>query len=69
MVNGRSHTDLTWHTSLACNGGECIKVATGGQEIYIADSKKPLGPVLTYSHKEWRDFVTGVKNGDFDDLV
>jgi hypothetical protein len=64
-----SHTGTTWHTALACNGGTCVRVAVNGQEVLIGDSKEPAGPVLTYSFSEWRDFLAGAKNGDFDHLV
>jgi predicted secreted Zn-dependent protease len=58
-----------WRTSLTCNGGECVKVAASGEVILIADSKQHEGPILSYSHTEWQEFVSGIKNGDFDDLI
>jgi predicted secreted Zn-dependent protease len=64
-----SNRSLTWRTALSCNGGTCVKVAVIGQMILIGDSKAPNGPVLSYTSAEWREFVLGVKNGDFDDLV
>ena len=69
MAYGRGQTNPVWRTTLSCNGGECIQVAASGQAILIADSKQPEGPILSYSHVEWQQFVTGIKNGDFDDLV
>ena len=63
------NTNLPWRTALSCNGGTCIKVAAIGQMILVGDSKSPDGPILTYTPAEWRDFVSGVKNGDFDDLI
>jgi hypothetical protein len=35
----------------------------------MADTKTPGGPVLSYSPAEWEEFVTRIKNGDFDDLM
>jgi hypothetical protein len=64
-----SHGDITWRTALSCNGGTCIKVAASGESILIADSKEPDGPILTYTPAEWREFLAGAKNGDFDDLT
>lgn len=58
----------TWRTALACNGGECIRVASKGNRILIGDSKNPDGPVLSYSRAEWRTFVGGIHQGDFDGL-
>jgi predicted secreted Zn-dependent protease len=69
MAYGRGQANPVWRTPLTCNGGACIKVAASGQAILIADSKQPEGPILSYSHDEWQQFVAGIKNGDFDDLV
>lgn len=69
MRYGRGHTDLTWRTPLSCNGGACVQVAASGPEVLIADSKAPYGPVLSYTHAEWQEFIIGVKKGDFDDLI
>jgi hypothetical protein len=60
--------DINWHVAIACNGGECIRVAPQGNQIIIGDSKKPHGPVLTYSRTEWHTFVEGIRQGDFDGL-
>lgn len=63
------HTSLTWRTALRCNGGGCVKVAVNGQMVVIGDTKTPDGPILSYTPAEWREFVFGVKSGDFDDLI
>ncbi len=62
-------TGLNWRIALACNGGGCVAVAKEGQQVHIGDTKDPDGPILTYSAREWRDFLAGAKNGDFDDLI
>lgn len=64
-----SHTGLTWRTALSCNGGTCVAVAVSDQLVLIADTKKLDGPVLSYTLEEWREFLAGAKNGDFDDLI
>jgi Domain of unknown function (DUF397) len=64
-----SHIGITWHTARSCNGGTCVRVAAAGQTVLIGDSKTPDGPILVYSAAEWRDFLTGAKNGDFDGLL
>jgi len=62
-------TDVTWYTSLSCNAGQCVKVGASGQTVLIADSKTPNGPILKYSPDEWRAFLAGAKNGDFDNIL
>jgi uncharacterized protein DUF397 len=58
-----------WRTARACDGGACVQVAANGPVILIADSKAPDGPALSYSLTEFREFIIGAKNGDFDDLI
>ncbi len=36
--------------------------------ILMRDSKNPDGPVLAFTEAEWRAFIAGVKDGEFDDL-
>jgi Domain of unknown function (DUF397) len=44
----------------------CVEVAHKDNLVGIRDSKNPGGPVLAYTKKEWRTFVAGVRNGEFD---
>lgn len=51
-----------------CDSGTCVEIgacACGG-EVLVRDSKNPTGPVLGFTRDEWKVFVTGVKNGEFD---
>jgi len=69
MDRTRGHKDLTWRTALSCNGGNCVQVAATGYAILLGSSRQPSGPVLSYTPDEWQEFVTGIKKGDFDDLL
>lgn len=70
MRYGRvSRRGLVWHTAFGCNGGTCIRIAAKGSMVLIGDSKNPKGPILSYTHAEWRDFLAGAKNGDFDRIL
>jgi predicted secreted Zn-dependent protease len=64
-----SHDSLTWHTALSCDGGECVEVAADRNIILIRNSRQPGGPLLEYTPEEWHEFVSGIKKGDFDDLL
>jgi hypothetical protein len=60
---------LQWRKSSysGSNGGACVEVAVlpeGGRAI--RDSKNPDGARLSYTADEWRAFVAGVKDGEFD---
>jgi uncharacterized protein DUF397 len=42
--------------------------ADAGRLILMRDGKNPDGPVLAFTEAEWRAFIAGVKDGEFDDL-
>jgi hypothetical protein len=49
------------------NGGSCVEVADNLPALVaVRDSKDPDGPKLTFTRHDWRAFVTGAKDGDFD---
>ena len=58
----------TWRRSSYCTAPDslCIEVSTGRHEVRLRDSKNRGGPVLRFTHEEWRVFVLGVRNGEFD---
>jgi hypothetical protein len=59
-----------WRKAQASNpSGNCVEVAAlaeGG--IAVRNSRHPSGPALIYTRAEIEAFLTGVKNGEFDDL-
>lgn len=61
-------TPVFWRTAKSCAAGNCVQVAAHEGGVVIGDSKNPDGPILRYSADEWAAFLTGAKNGDFDDL-
>ncbi len=67
---GTPGSDLQWvKSSLSFSNGNCVEVAglpDGG--IGVRDSKDPDGPVLTFTPGEWRAFLGGARNGEFDGI-
>lgn len=46
----------------------CVEVDLQGplDEVLVRDSKDPDGPVLHFTPDEWRAFIKGAKDGEFD---
>ncbi len=61
------HSALMYRTSSRCSSGGCVEVAPlpdGG--AVVRGTKDRTREPLTFDRQEWADFVSGVKNGEFD---
>jgi len=59
--------DLSFAVSSFCHHGGCVGVATlpdGGRAV--RDTKATDGPILLFTADEWRAFLAGARNGEFD---
>jgi len=64
-------TGAVWHKSTRSggNGGDCVEVAVNLPDVVaVRDSKDRDGGTLTFTPGDWRDFVAGVRDGEFDRL-
>ena len=60
---------LRWRKSTfsGANGGGCVEVADHDGMIMVRDTKDHgRGPVHRYTPDQWRGFIAGVRNGEFD---
>ncbi len=57
-----------WYKSTRSNnGGACVEVATNLPGVVaVRDSKDPGGTALVFEAEEWRRFVSGVRDGQFE---
>ena len=61
---------LAWlkaHSSTS--NGQCVEIASAVGNIAMRDSKDPDGPILVYTSSEFRAFLDGARNGEFDSLL
>jgi hypothetical protein len=56
-------TAVVWRKSSrsGTNGGGCVEVAAGSDQVMVRDSKDPSGPFLAVSPDQWRAFLTDVR--------
>jgi hypothetical protein len=60
-------TDGTWRKSEASQtNGECVEVAISDEAVRLRHSQNPSGAILVFTHAEWRAFLSGARNGEFD---
>jgi Domain of unknown function (DUF397) len=59
-----------WRKSRISNpSGSCVELAElPGDAIAVRNSRYPSGPALIYTRAEVAAFLSGAKNGEFDDL-
>ena len=69
-VSDTERARLVWVKAQASsNHGQCIQLALAADGIAMRDSKDPDGPILLYSRAEFRAFLDGARNGDFDGVA
>lgn len=63
--------ELEWRTATYSSGGNCVEVAPlpDRSGVVVRHSTNRDGDVLQYTPAEWRAFILGAKDGEFDHLV
>ena len=59
---------LAWRKSSESLNGDCVEVAPLPGGVAVRDSKNPNGPMLEFTHSEWRAFIAGANKGEFDGM-
>lgn len=60
---------ISWLISRTCDSGACVGVARRGERVLIGNTNDPDAPVNEFTVDEWRQFLAGVKLGDFDGIA
>jgi predicted secreted Zn-dependent protease len=68
MERSTAPEGLAWRVSRTCDGGACVMVARDGEFILFGSTTQPDGPKLSYTRAEVKEFIAGVRRGEFDDL-
>jgi len=67
VVSGGEFDIQKFRVSSFCTSTSCVEVALlSDGRVAVRDSKDKSKPAQIYSAGEWRDFVAGVKGGEFD---
>lgn len=64
----RELAHVTWRKSRHSGTEDaCVETAfLPDGDVAVRDSKNRAGPVLRYAPREWRAFIAGVKDGEFE---
>lgn len=58
---------FTWFTPRrSSNGNTCVETKFTDDAVYVRNNTRPDGGTATFTHEEWRVFVAGVRDGDYD---
>ena len=61
---------LSWlKAKSSSHNGQCMEIASTTDKIALRDSKDPNGPILVYTPAEFKAFLDGARNGEFDCFV
>jgi Domain of unknown function (DUF397) len=55
-----------WRKSTRSAYNGCVEVAFVDGQVAVRDSKDRQGPVLLFTDSEWRAFLAGARDGEFD---
>jgi hypothetical protein len=57
---------IGWRRSSRCDTGACIEVGQADDTVVVRNSRDPDGPQLQFTFAEWRAFIAGARDGEFD---
>lgn len=61
-------SNAAWRKSTRSGASECVEVAFVAGHIAVRDSKDRSGATLLFTPAEWKAFLRGVRDGEFDNI-
>ncbi|MGK5682950.1 DUF397 domain-containing protein [Actinoplanes sp. URMC 104] len=65
-MNQPDFSAARWHKTNRSLQTNCVEVTLAGDVIGVRNSRDPGGPVLTFTVSEWRAFLGGVRDNEFE---
>ena len=57
---------VQWRTSSLCANDGCVEVAISDNKAFVRSTRDTAGKYLVFDAAEWRAFLAGVQNHEFD---
>ena len=57
---------LNWTKSTKCTSETCLEIAISGDNVYLRNSNDLTGECLVCNAGDWRSFLAGARNNEFD---
>lgn len=64
--NSAVASGVQWRTSSLCGNDGCVEVAISDNKAFVRSSKDIGGTHLVFDAVEWKAFLAGAKNHEFD---
>jgi hypothetical protein len=59
-------SSIEWRKSSLCGTDTCVEVAISASKALVRNSKDTARGYLVFDAAEWREFLEGVRNHEFD---
>lgn len=67
ILTDTERAGLAWvKAQYSGHNGQCVEIASAAGNVAVRDSKDPDGPILVYTPSEFKAFLHGARNGEFD---
>ena len=63
-INGRVFVKSS-HSVDSPSGMRCVGVSISNKDVLVTNINIPNSPVVKFTHDEWRAFILGAKDGEF----